>query len=90
MAAYRGMLLCLALSSCTVPAEVSDADRSAVMRCTDTRDGETFTYAVSSARNLRVGLGGADTCGTVTDSDGNERTLCKSQEVYMKCVKVQQ
>lgn len=54
--------------------------------CTDIRDGEKFSYKSSSMKNIRIGFLGADTCADITLLDGSNRTICKSHEVYTKCI----
>ena len=53
--------------------------------CTDSRDGEMFSFYGTTVRNAKTRLLWADTCFDVTDDDGVDRTLCASYEAFMKC-----
>ena len=77
-------LIVLLGSACTM--EGKPVDNGKTTYCTDTRDGEKFSFKSSSVRNARIGMLGADTCADITVSTGETRTLCKSQEAYIKCV----
>jgi hypothetical protein len=71
-------------------AEVDTSATPAVLNCTDFRDGETFDIRREDVKGARVGFGGAESCFYVTDTDGNDRTLCKSMEAFMKCEEAKQ
>ena len=56
-----------------------------VVDCKDTREGEVFTYRGDDVRNVRLGMAGADSCFSVTSTDGKTREMCKSHEAWLKC-----
>lgn len=74
----------LTCCSCTYEAKVVDNGKTSF--CVDARDNEKFSFKTSSMTNVRVGVLGEDTCVDVQLSTGEMRTLCKSQEVFIKCV----
>jgi len=84
----RIILVLVLLQGCTGEAVPNRESRGKVMMCVDTRDGETFTFRGKDIRNARIGVGGADSCFYVVDTAGKPRTLCKSQEPFIKCVQV--
>lgn len=59
-------------------------NKNEVKVCTDSRDGETFSFNTNSVTNVRRGIG-APTTFNVIDSEGNKRSLSTSMEVYLKC-----
>lgn len=72
------------LSGCLELRATVDKEKSpAVSYCVDTRDGERFSFKSENVINARIGIN--DVCFDVTDNNGNERTLCKSHEPYIKC-----
>ncbi len=72
----------IVLAGCTINADVERIGK--LTHCTDTRDGEKFTFSDKSITNVRYGIG-ADSCFTVKDESGVVRNLCKSHEVFLKC-----
>ncbi len=56
-----------------------------VMECTDTRDGEVFTYETDNVKDISSSGILGDISITVIDNDGNERVLKKEMEAYLKC-----
>lgn len=72
------------LAGCTIQGDPADESRTHYVTCKDTRDGETFSFHGKTIRNVRIGIG-ADSCFTVTDDSGQERTLCQSNEAWLKC-----
>jgi len=78
--------LLMLISSCTMDGGDITSEHE-LARCTDTRDGETFTIISSTARNARIGIG-APTCIDIDDTDGRTRTMCSNQEAWIKCVPV--
>lgn len=73
------------LGGCGMKAEVADDGKGKHMFCTDTRDGEKFSFKASTITNASVGMLGLDSCFDVTTDSGNARTLCKSHEAFIKC-----
>lgn len=78
------VLICISLSACTMKAEVSEQDKNKIVTCTDTRDGESFSFHTNTVRDTWVGLN--DTCYTATDFQGRNRKLCGSMIDFMKCI----
>lgn len=76
------------LSACTMRGEIPQETREQHMACIDTRDGERFAFHGRTIRDVRLGLGGTDSCFTITDDAGAERQLCKSHEAWVKCAPV--
>ena len=87
MKLFYQILLILAIVSiigCTVGgSEV--VNKNEVKVCTDTRDGETFSFNTNSVTNVRRGVLGEPTTFDVIDGEGNKRSLSSSMEVYLKC-----
>lgn len=86
---FAVMAVIATLTGCTLDGSV-DPSKAGLMRCVDTRDGETFVFHQQNARNVRVGIGGADSCFDVTDSEFKDRHLCGSHEQWLKCSKVEE
>lgn len=84
------MLGVLVMYGCTAGTD-EDATRKLnagkVIDCKDTRDGEAFTYRGEDVHNVRLGMVGADSCFSVTSTDGKAREMCKSHEAWLKCQK---
>lgn len=76
------LLILVIISACTVGGEVTN--KNEIVHCTDFRDGEKFSFKSSDIFNVRIGIL-ADSCYDVVDSKCNKRTLCESQEKYIKC-----
>ncbi len=87
MKRYSVIFMIILLSGCTFDSGVSEESKNKVMTCTDTRDGETFTFKTNDITNARVGFI-SDTSFDVVDLSGVKRTLTKSMELYIKCVEV--
>jgi hypothetical protein len=77
-------LLTLTLPACTMDGSVAD-EQPKTMECKDTRDGEVFRFDSSTVRDVRIGILGAESCLTLTDSDGATRTLCEKAAQFIKC-----
>lgn len=82
--------LCVAAiaSGCGMKGKVSDKSINDIMDCTDTRDGEKFSFKASSAKNIIVGTYGV-TMDIVT-LDGKEKHLTSDMEKFIKCDKRKQ
>ena len=78
-------IIILMLTGCTMDASVVHDDKHMV--CTDTRDGETFSFENRTAHNARMGIGTESSVDIVDDS-GRTRTLTKSMEAYWKCEEI--
>ena len=74
----------MGLLGCQMKADITDESRRSHITCTDTRDGEKFSFRGATVRDAVQGFGTAH-CFTVTDDTGMVRRLCSSQEVYLKC-----
>lgn len=79
-----GLVLLFLIGACTMKSDVIDDGKTNF--CTDSRDGEKFSFKTSSVKSVMVGMLGAESCFDITDSNGKDRTLCKSQEAFIKCV----
>lgn len=78
-------LLCL--QGCTVDGgDVAEHDKNKIMECTDTRDGEKFSFNTNDVKNVRQGIG-APSAFDVTTTDGKEKTLSSDMETFLKCEK---
>ena len=73
------------LSGCTMKAgEQTEDSKKRTTACTDTRDGEVFTFKNNTVKDARQGYG-APTCFTITTLKGADKRLCSDMEVYLKC-----
>ena len=81
------LLAAFAVQGCSLKAEVAQKDINKRMSCSDTRDGQTFTFKASTIANATVGVG-ADTCFDITTDSGTKMNLCKSHEAWLKCQEV--
>ena len=72
-------------ASCTIDGQVGDIRNPGWRICTDFRDDSTFRYHTDTIKDVRLGLAGGDTCFTVQEDSGKERTLCKSHESWLRC-----
>lgn len=72
-------------TGCTVNAEISDEDKNKIITCTDTRDGEVFSFNTDTVTNMRAGFGSPSTYDMVT-TDGKKMTLSSDMAAYLKCV----
>lgn len=80
-----GVLAMAVLVGCNTQPRIADHPPPTVTICIDTRDGESFTFNTSTARNAR-NADFMDLCRDVTDDQGNMRTLCNSDErTWLKC-----
>jgi len=85
MALIGASLLTTVLAAgCTMEGSLEGGEKNKIVDCTDVRDGEKFTFNASTIKNIRYGVF-ADSCFTVTTESGDERTLCKSHEAWLKC-----
>jgi hypothetical protein len=64
---------------------ITEDGKNKQMVCTDTRDGEKFSFNSNNITNARIGYG-ADSSFDVVDDAGKKRTLTNSMELYLKCV----
>ena len=71
------------LAGCTLEGKVDDRHRHEVKECVDSRDGERFSFAVSTAKNIRLGVNSV--CMDVTDFTRKERHICTEHEAWLKC-----
>lgn len=78
-------LIALLLVGCTVSGDLTDESRDKHYTCTDTRDGEVFSFSGSTVTQVRAGVLGGSSSFTVIDDSGEERTLRSNMEVYLKC-----
>ena len=85
LSAMLGALVVGGCSAGVDEAEVRRLNAGRVIDCKDTRDGETFTYSGGDVHNMRIGVAGADSCFSVTSTDGKAREMCKSHEAWLKC-----
>lgn len=81
---YLVIVMALSLTGCGFKGEVDPAYVDKTVYCTDTRDGEKFSFAAASVRDVSMVIG-AGTCATVTTNKGTDMRICNAQEVYMKC-----
>jgi len=75
----------LVLTGCTVKAHVSEEDANKLMVCTDTRDGEVFSFNTNTVTNMRAGFGVPSSFDILT-TEGKEMTLNNNMEAWLKCV----
>ena len=80
----KRLFFVLLLAGCTM----SGSGSNVAANCVDTRDGETFTTVEDTISNVRIGIG-ADSCADVLDIDGNVRTMCTSDNAWLKCKPVE-
>lgn len=85
MSAMLGVLVVCGCTAGVDEAETRKLNVGRVIDCKDKRDGETFTYRGDDVHNLRIGIAGADSCFSVTSTDGKAREMCKSHEAWLKC-----
>lgn len=64
---------------------VSPYSEKMCFSCTDTRDGETFSFSGENVSRATIGWFGSDTCFDVIDDNGIKRTLCSRHDVFIKC-----
>jgi len=83
------LLLTVTTVSCTMDGSLSDDSENKIVRCKDTRDGEVFTYASDSVKNVRIGIGAPTTIEFV-DMSGRERTMSTEDNKYWKCKEIKQ
>ena len=75
------------MMACTVDGKLSDESKNKTMVCTDTRDGESFSYHTSSVSNVRLDYFNRENSSfDVVDANGVKRHLVASMETYLKCV----
>lgn len=74
----------IGLNACTMEGKPVHTEQ--IFSCFDARDKEKFSFRSIDVKSGTVGVLGADSCIVVTDFLGVNRTLCKSQELYIKCV----
>lgn len=80
----------ICLAGCTMEGGgVSAEDLNKTVTCTDTRDGETFSFNTNSVTNTRIGIG-APTSFDVTTDDGRKMTINSSMEAWLKCDKARE
>ena len=78
-------LAALLCTGCTAKAEISKEDLNKVKTCTDTRDGEVFSFNTNTVTNVRVGYGAPSTFDMVT-TDGDKMTISSDAAVlFLKC-----
>ena len=81
----KALIIALMLTGCTVDANIEHSDKH--MFCTDTRDGETFSFETRTAHNGRMGIGTGSAVDIVDDT-GRTRTLTQTMEAYWKCEEI--
>ena len=69
---------------CTVDGDITHNNIHQL--CTDTRDGEQFSFYTKTAHNARMGFGGAVSSVDIIDDTGKKRTITEGMEAYWKCV----
>jgi len=77
------------ISACTYQAEVSEEDINNHVTCTDTRDGEVFSFHAKNMSNIRVGMDGYASMDIIDDK-GNKRSVNNGMEIYLKCVQIEE
>lgn len=80
----RRICMVLLVAGCTIPTEVSKEDRNKVFTCTDTRDGEVFSFNSNDITEIRHGIG-ANGHMKFTDLKGVERTIPANADAWLKC-----
>lgn len=74
----------LLLTGCYLEADIIKECSPQKTTCTDTRDGEVFSYRLENVSNkARVTFN--DQCFDVTDDTGKKRTMCASHQAFLKC-----
>lgn len=74
----------LVLGGCSFEAKVAEEYENVNMSCTDTRDGETFTYNTDTLKDMQVTLSGSYSFN-IRDDTGKLRWFTEMSEVYYKC-----
>ncbi len=87
MKRYSVIFMIIFLSGCTFDSGVSEESKNKVITCTDTRDGEIFTFKTNDITNVRSGFM-ADSSFDVVDQNGIKRTLTSISHIYIKCIEV--
>lgn len=78
------LMMLVAFSACTYDGGKFAAGQ--VWDCKDFRDGETFVMHSENLDNYRPGIG-TDSCVTGRDDTGKQRSLCESNQQFLKCTK---
>lgn len=78
------IIIVLFLTGCTIDGgEIAKEDLNKRMLCTDTRDGETFSYYGRDVSNIRSG---SNPSIDIVDNKGRHRTLTNQmQNTFLKC-----
>ncbi len=71
------------LFGCSLPLDTDNITGPEISYCTDTRDGEVFSFRKDKVLYGQASLN--DVCIVVIDESGVERQLCKSHEIWLKC-----
>lgn len=80
------IFLISALSGCIdFAGKIADEDLNMLATCTDTRDGEVFTFNTNDIFNIRRSFSGGSF--EVKDSNGIDRVFTERMELYIKCTK---
>ena len=78
------VLFSIGFVACTFESSITDDTRNKIATCTDTRDGEQFSFNTNDITNVRYGIGAAHSL-TVVDFTGKTRYLTGDMESYIKC-----
>ena len=79
------IIISVLLSGCSMEGgAIAENSKNKIVQCTDTRDGEVFSFLSNNVSNARISLDGNHGF-SVVDTDGNYRELNKSMESYLKC-----
>lgn len=75
--------LIFGLVGCSIEGEMQN--KNMLINCTDTRDGEKWSYNTNTVSNVRVGIGSPHSMDLV-DTEGRKRHVTSDMETYIKCV----
>lgn len=79
------LLLVALLSACTMKGSVDLDSSPALLNCTDSRNGEMFSYRPIDVYDVRIGLLGGETCLSLTDTTNRDRTFCSPEFSTVRC-----
>lgn len=80
--------IALLIQSCSasLDATVAPEDMDRVYVCTDTRDGEVFSYNTNTITNARITiLGGGPSSMDIVTTDGRKMTVTSAMTAWWKC-----
>ena len=80
------LILLVVLSGCTYESTLDKSELDKSVTCTDTRDGEVFTFLTNNVTNVTSSTSNGASFDVVT-TEGKSMHITSAAEAWLKCTK---